>query len=123
VVSRNLTEGAEITLAASRVLEVCSVGYIEGVAMQFQNFSFNDGEVLLQAEVINSVTGTVDLVSAQRAHARVHTASRPIRRLDGRKCTGKRSGIKPITTYALRILDRSDEVRPIAARIRAARRS
>src|ERR1700679_50719 len=123
MVTRNHAKSAEVTLVVAWVFKVWSVGYVEGVAMQFQNLAFHNLEVLLQAEVVNSIAWTENLVPSEGSHARIHAASRSIRRQDGGNSTGKGSGVKPMTAYALRIADRSDEVRTIATRISTACRS
>jgi len=119
----NLAKGAEVTLAVAWVLEVWRVGYVEGVAMQFQNLAFENLEVLLQAEVVNPIAGTVDLVPGECSHAREYAVSRSIGRLDGGKGTGKGIGVKPIPAYALRIANRSDDVRAVATWVSTACRS
>lgn len=66
---------AAIALAVIWLQEVWRVGYVEGVAMQFQSLAFDNLEILLHAEVVRSVAWAVDLVPSERSHARVDGAS------------------------------------------------
>ena len=57
---RNLAKIA-VALAAVWKIEVWSVGYIEGVAMQFQSSAFGNLEILLDTDVVSSVAGAADI--------------------------------------------------------------
>lgn len=120
MVSGDHAKGAEVPLITARVQEVCRVRYVEGVTVQFQNCSFDDSDAFLQAEIIDSVAGTVDLIPAKRSHARKDAIPRSIDRLDGGKSTRKRRRVEPMAGDALLVLNRSNQIGPIATRISAA---
>jgi len=104
-----------VALAAVWEIKVWSVGYVEGVAMQFQSSAFGNLEILLHSDVVSSVAGTADLVPSERSHARVYGVSRPIGCQGGRKIgAGEGRGVKPSAANALPIVNRLDEVGPVA---------